>query len=338
MIRTALISSAALCTAAGILGAAAASAEEVLKMTTLSAPNFSMNVDVLNPWAERVNEQAKGLIKIDVRHGSAIATHANFYQRLVDDVIQISFGVTSTVSGKFDRTNVVSLPFLADKSEPAGIALWRLYKTGMLDSEFDEVKPLMLGVFPQTGLQMREPLKTLDNLNGLKIIAVGKTLAEVTTALGGAPISFRIFELYEAIQRGTVAGAMINFSSFESYKLAEVTHYHVDTRLGTTPILFVMSAKRYKGLAADARKVIEANATEKDTRVFGAYWDRGQEYGRSLVKGKPGHELVTLPPDVAEKWRQRMRHIEDAWVKATPNGAAVLGKYKALLAEVRAGS
>jgi len=317
---------------------ASASADEVpLKFTTLANPDFSGNTQVLAPWTEKVNAEGKGLLKIEPIYGLAVANHGNYYDRLINDVVQISFGTTSSVSGKFRKTNVVGLPFLTDKAETAGVSLWRLYKTGLLDDEWDQVVPLMLFVFPQTGLHYRTEPKTIENLNGLKVIAVGKVLGDVTTTLGGAPVTTPIFEMYPSLQRGIADLAMINYSSFEPYKLAEVTHFHLETNLGTTPGMIAMNRARYNALPEAARKVLDANATEKDTRVYGQYWDRGQEYGRKLVSDPAQHKIVKLPDAIAETWHKKMAFIADDWARDTPNGAAVLAKYKELVKQVETG-
>ena len=330
------ILSAALAAFALATGSAAAD-ETVLKLTTLSSPQFSGYTQVLKPWSEKVNAEGKGLIKVEPIFGYAVANHANFYDRLLNDVTQLSFGTTSSVAGKFKKTNVVGLPFLTDDSETAAVALWRLYKTGMLDDEFDQVVPMMLFVFPQTGLHYRTEPKTIENLDGLKVIAVGKVLGDVTKTLGGAPVTMQIGEMYGALQRGVADLAMINYSSFEPFKLYEVTHFHLETNLGTTPGFVIMNKARYNALPEAARKVLQANATEKETRFYGQYWDRGQAHGKTLVADRKVHKVMKLPANIAADWHKKMAFIADEWVRDTPNGAAVLAKYKALVAEVGAG-
>lgn len=82
-LRQIVVAAAALCFGAGV-----APAEEVnlLFGTTLPA-QVHLNVRVLHPWAERINQQGKGIVHIDVRDGSEIANLGNFYSRVQDDVI-----------------------------------------------------------------------------------------------------------------------------------------------------------------------------------------------------------------------------------------------------------
>jgi TRAP-type C4-dicarboxylate transport system substrate-binding protein len=284
-----------------------------------------------------VNEQGKGALALEVIDGLAVANHGNYYDRLLNDVMQISFGTTSTVGGKFKKTNVISLPLLVEKSEPSGVALWRLYKTGMLDGEFDQVVPLMLFIFPPAGVHYRAEPKAIDSLAGLKIIAGSKVVADVASALGGAPVTMPIIEVYQALQRGVGDATLSPYSAFPIYKFAEVTRFHLDVPVTTTPGLVAMSRARYLALPEAARKTIDANATEAESRHYGRYWDREQEAGRRLLEADAAnHKIVALPGKVRAQWQKRLAPIEAQWIKDS-DGAAVLAKYKELLAAAKAG-
>src|ERR1700749_381107 len=112
-----------------------------LILATALPPGNPLADQVLHPWADRVNAAADGKLKIDIRDGMAIANLNNSYDRVVADVAQISWLTHSNFAGKFKRSNVGGLPFVSDKSEDGSVAMWRLYKSGLLDTEYDEVQP-----------------------------------------------------------------------------------------------------------------------------------------------------------------------------------------------------
>ncbi len=241
---------------AASLGLAGPAPADEIKLTfvTLNSPRAHLNVRIHHPWAAKINKEANGLFKIDVRDGMAMANHGNVYSRVLDDVAQIGWGLQVYSAGKFPLTNVVTLPFLSDRSEVASTAFWRLYKTGLLDKEYDQVVPLKLIVFPQSGVQYREKPKTLDGFEGLKIIAGSRVSSEIVQALGGAPISLRVNEYYEGLQRGTADGVVVGWTAFQPFKLAEVTHYHVETQLGTSPGFVFMTRKKLELAAGEGAR------------------------------------------------------------------------------------
>jgi len=205
--------------------------EQRLLFTSLSPPN-SPNSTFFNEWAKRVNGKAKGAIKVEVRDGFALANYENVYTRVLDDVVQIGWATFPTLAGKFPLAEIPGLPFVADNSEHAAVALWRLYKTGLLDSEFRDVVPIWVAVYPPPRLHLTKPPRSLNDLAGLKIGTSARYEAALVENLGGTPISVRPTQLYEMLQRNTIDGTAMSWAAFEPFNLKEVTSYHIEIRFG----------------------------------------------------------------------------------------------------------
>jgi TRAP-type transport system periplasmic protein len=319
------------------LGCARADGETTLILATALPPGNPLVDQVLHPWAERVNQAGVGKIKIDVRDGMAIANLNNSYDRVVADVAQISWLTHSNFAGKFRLSNVGGLPFLAERSEEASVALWRLYKTGLLDAEYDEVRPIMISVLSQAGFHFRKAPVALDNLKRLKVVPPSKETGDLVERLGMAPIVIAVSQTYEALQRGTVDGVMLGWTAVQSFKLEEVTNYHVDAALGTTDGMLFIAKKRYEALPPAARQVIDAFSGEQESRDLGKFWDRLQVFGYNRVKAIEHQTVIDAPPDVAAKWRAQAEPVAAEWARATPGGEKVLDAYRSELAKVKAG-
>lgn len=327
-----------LAAAAMMAGLASASADElVLKFATLDNPDAHHNVRVQHPWAERINQQAHGLFRIQVFDGASIANQLNIYSRVQDDVAQIGWGLPDLATGKFKLTQVVELPYLSENSQQASTAFWRLYKTGLLDSDFDQVVPLKLIVFPQSGVQFREKPKTLDNLDGLKVVVGSKIGADIAKALGAAPLAFPIDQYYEVLQRGTADAVEIGWTAFQPFKLADVTKYHLGVPLGSAPGYVFMAKKKFNSLPAEVQKILMANAGEKESRDFGKFWDEVNDEWRDATAKLPGHTLLKLTPEQDKVWHDRVETVTNAWAKSVPNGEKLLATYRQILADVKAG-
>jgi TRAP-type C4-dicarboxylate transport system substrate-binding protein len=330
----------ATCLAATFIVACAtvASADDLLlKFVTLDNPDAHHNVRVQHPWAERINQQAHGLFRIQIFDGSSIANQLNVYNRVLDDVVQIAWGLPDLATGKFKLTQVVELPYLTNNSEEASVAFWRLYKTGLLDSDFDQIVPLKLIIFPQSGMQFREKPATLDNLNGLKIVVGSKITSEVAAALGGAPLAFPINQYYEVLQRGTADAVQIGWTAFQPFKLAEVTKYHLDVPLGSAPGYVFMAKKKFDSLPPEAQKILMANAGEQESRQFGKFWDDVNNEWRDATLKLPGHTALKLTPAQDKAWHERVETVANDWAKSQPGGEKLLATYRQILADVRAG-
>jgi TRAP-type C4-dicarboxylate transport system substrate-binding protein len=313
-------------------------AQEKLIFATTDVPTAHLNVNFMHPWAKRITEESNGAVVVDVRDGPSVANHSNFFDRVQNDVIQIGWGLHAAVSGKFPRTQVANVPMIAEKSEHGSVALYRLYKSGLFDAEYNDTVPLVYVAFPPAVLHFRTPRSAPDDIKGTKIIAGSRTLSETVTELGAAPVSIIVSEIYSALQRATADGTATTWTAFQPFKLAEVTRYHVETALGSSTSMLFMAKKRYDALPAAARKVIDDHAVETETRNFGKFWDKVAAEERDRIKALPEHTVVTPSPEVQARWRQAISGVEANWIKNTPDGDKVMARYRAILNELRAGS
>jgi TRAP-type C4-dicarboxylate transport system substrate-binding protein len=320
-----------------------AAQEPVLKFATVSPPQSRIATQFLHPWAQKIADQGKGALKLEVYDGQTIANLGNIFDRVQSDVAQIGWGLTTNVAGHFPRTDAGSLPFVGENAEQSSAAFWRMYKKGVLDAEYGDTQPLILAYLTQAGLHMRKPITTLEDpnapLQGLKIIASGWGTGQAVTKLGAAPIVVPLSDMYESLNRGTVDGAVVSWTSFNPFKLAEVTNFHVDTTLGTAPGFVFMAKKKYLSLPAEARTVLDANSGEAQSRSFGAWWDNEKNFGRKEVQDRndPGRTIVQLRPEQLALWKKKTETIHEEWARNAPDGEKVLAAFKAELAQVKSG-
>ena len=318
------------------MGAAKAEETSLIFATTLP-PMAAVVKDFLHPWAERINKDGQGAVKLDVRDGPGMANHLTYYDRVMNDVIQVGWGVQTYIAGKFKLTNIVTLPVEAGDAEPTALALWRLYKTGQMNAEYEEIVPLVFVTFPQTGLHMTKAIPTLDNLNGLKIAVISKANGEALQNLGAAPLTIAATEMYDSLQRGLADGAAISTNGGQTFKIHEIAKYHVDAPLGATPAMLFMSKKRFDALSADAKKAILAHSGEAEVHIGGKFEDAQNAEVRGQLIAK-GHTFSTLSPAQEKSWRAKVRPIAEQWAKSTPGGEKALATFRELFAKAKMGS
>jgi TRAP-type C4-dicarboxylate transport system substrate-binding protein len=319
--------------------AATARGDEVtLRFATISQPMQPITKQFYEPWAAKVNAEGKGALQIDLRTGTTVANIFNIYPRVINDVMHMGFELHNYVSGKFPYSEVASLPFMAETSEQASVALWRLYKTGMLDKEYDEAIPMMLIGLPQSLLHANKAPKQLDDWGGMKVIGPTQLTALTTKYMGGTPLTLGSSEIYEALQRGTAEGGIVSYNAYQSFKLHEVTKFHVDTTLGTASGMIFMSRKFYDALPAEARKVLDANTGEATSRAWAKWWDDDNERGRQMVKADPKHTVVILTSEQREVWKRKVDGAIEEWSQSRPGVGKVIAEYQKLLARVKSGS
>jgi TRAP-type C4-dicarboxylate transport system substrate-binding protein len=310
--------------------------ETTLIFATGNQTNNAVDTGFLLPWAARINEAGMGIVHLDIREGMSVVNIFNAYDRVQADVAQISWTLFNYVNGKIKLAPVAALPFV-DNATDGSVALWRLYKTGMLDSDFDQVIPLVLHAVSQSQLHTVKPLKDIFDWGGTKIVTPTKIMVDAAQLVNGTPLSLGSREIYEAIQRGTAQGASLGWTGFPTFKLAEVLFWHVDEPLGTSAGMVFMSRAKFNALPEPVKKVLLDNSGEEQSRLFGRYWDRQNDSALAEVKASPKHTVISLSPEQRAQWLKKLEPATETWTKETPNGAAVVGQYKKLLAEIEAG-
>jgi TRAP-type C4-dicarboxylate transport system substrate-binding protein len=316
---------------------ASASAETILKMATTIPPVNPLVSQFFEPWAKRVNEQAKGEFQIQVISGPTLANAVNVWDRTVNGVVDIGWGIQGAVNLPFPKSTIIGLPLLVpDGQLPAGsIALWRLYSSGLIADEYKDVKPLALVGAPIQGLSTKTPVTKLEDVKGLKLRASDRTVADIVSALGGSPISVPAPEVYQALSQGVVSGAVAGWVLLGTFKLTDVVKYHVEgMALGAPAGFIVMNKQSYAKLSTKGKKIIDQNTGEGFVREFATFFEKLGHNIRDKAKADPSHHFRTLTSEQSARWQQVLEPVIDKWVKETPNGDKILAAFRADMAKL----
>jgi TRAP-type C4-dicarboxylate transport system substrate-binding protein len=317
--------------------ATAANAQETLVFATTNPEQHPINQGFLIPWAEKINADSGGALTIELRHGPTIANHTNFYDRVIDDVVQISWGLTVQNPGKFGPTLVATLPFIVETSEQGSVAVCRMSEKGAFNPVLGDIVPLLWVEFPQASLHMNgAPVKKLDDIAGKKIITTTPAAAAIVGAFGGAPLSFGIAEMYEALQRGTAEGTVINFTAFPAFRLNEVTTDHYVMPLGGAAGVVFMAKQKWDTLSAEAQAAIMKHAGCDGSRAFGQFVDGWEAGAMKMVADTEGHTVTQASAaDIAAIRDKMLPAIEAGFAERAPGGAELIRMFKEELAAAK---
>jgi TRAP-type C4-dicarboxylate transport system substrate-binding protein len=331
-----LLSGFAVIAAMTLTAAGAGAQDNKLIMTSLS-PVGSPNSIFFAAWVQKVNDQAKGAVAVDLRDGIALATFGNTYDRVQNDVIQIGWAQHGLVAGKFPLSEVAGLPFLVDDIGAGAAAQWRLYKSGLLDSEYGESVPLWYGLLGLQGLHFSKQSHSLDDLAGAKLRINGRVVGQLVERMGGTPISMQSEDMYAALQRGTIDGIVSSWAAFEPYKLQEVTALHYEVAFGTTSSMFFMAKKKYDALPAAGRQAIDANTGEAMTRAFMVHIAAQADRARAPVAASSTHKIVQPTAAQIAAWQAKAMPVFDQWAKERAGGEKILAEFRRLYAAAKSG-
>jgi TRAP-type C4-dicarboxylate transport system substrate-binding protein len=335
-----VVSLCALALTTSICAAAARGDEPVqLRYGDPGPPTASIHTDLISPWADKVNKEGAGALDVHVYVGYSLVNMVNTLDRVADGVADLAFCILGPVSSQFPKTLVSTLPFEATNGHEAGLALQRLYDKGIIADEWKKVKPIGFGDFANLTYHTVPPVKTLDDLKGLKISAQGRIEGEALEALGAAPITLPINEVYEALKRGVVVGSAIGWPADVDFKLTEIAKNHLRESLGGASAVMIMNNATYAKLSGKAKQVIDANIGTVYTNWFNKVIDDTEKRNIDKVENQMKDQTVTRLSDQQRAlWKARVQPVIDNWVKNTPDGANVLAAFRKEIAAIRSGS
>lgn len=307
----------------------------LLKFANPATPTDWVSTKGINPWAKRIEGASGGLVEIRNYAGGSIANYRTVYDRILNDVAEFGFGTFGALEDQFPRTTVAGLPFLADTSAEAGLALWRLYANGVTAEEYANVKPIAMFGFGVSGLHMTKPVTKLDELKGMKIFANGRSVGRMVTLIGAVPITSNSAELYQGLSRGLAEGMSFTWSGIEAFKLGELAKHHLDFPFGKTGGYFFMNKQAFAKLPEKAQQAVDRYSGEGFTKIMGKAADDQDDADRVKVLAEPGQTSRALPAADLERLKQILAPSTEEWVAATPDGAKVLAAYRAEVVRMR---
>jgi TRAP-type transport system periplasmic protein len=300
-------------------------------------PQSLVNQWGITPWVEDIKKDSNGALDIKVIPGPTLGTFGNIYDRTANGVADISFGIFSPLSARFPKTEVATVPFVAETPKEAALGLWRLYEQGLIADEFKDVKVLGLFAFGTPAFHMKDKeITRIDQIRGMKISAASRMESDVLALFGAAPQSAEPTEVYQGISRGLYEGILIPWSAFLTFKLAEVSKYHLDLPLGASGAFVAMNKNAYAKLPAAERAVLDKHSGEALSRRMGDAINRQDAFAREGARKLGNHTFHNISDEDRKIWAPKLQPVIDQWARNTPNGEAVLAAFRKEVAAVRA--
>ena len=321
------------------LTALPASAQEVtLTLHHFLSPKSLTHAKYLAPWAERVEAQSEGRIKIEIFPSMALGGKPpELYRQVRDGVADMIWTVLGYTPGVFTRSEVFELPFVHENSaEATNLAIQDLYEEH-LAPDFADVQPILLHVHPGQAIHMVEtPIRKIEDLKGLKLRTPSRTGAWMIESWGAEPVGMPVPALPQALSKGVVDGALIPFEIVLPFKIQDLTRFsiegHDSIRFGTIVFMFAMNKERYASLPDDLRAIIDANSGINIAAEVGRVWDEFEPQGRAIT-AESGSEIIALDEGFLKAFRDRADKPIQRWIEEV---AAKDVDGKALVAAARA--
>ena len=250
--------------AATLVGAGAVSAKELIYGAGIPAKSEEITLGV-QVYADTVAKLSKGGLTFKVLAGGQVVSLQNTLANLRDGTIDAGFVVPTFTRKELKHVNVLydSEVFGLDPAAVTGAS----NETMLLDcpeclADFRNNGAVYLGSFGnnQKGLVCRKQVKTVADLKGLKVRAVGAT-TRLMSAMGMVPVVMGPPEAATAIERGTIDCVHSVTTWLKNFGYWDVAKYMLETPLGSPrTISSVVYSRRAWDKMTPAEKKIALDA------------------------------------------------------------------------------
>ena len=311
--------------AALTLTASAAQAQTTLRYSNWLPLGHPLRAQVMEPWAEEVAKATQGRVKVEVSP-KVIGTVAGQFDAIVDGLADVALFVPSYSAGRFELTELMELPFLADSAAVRSPVTYKFFAQNL--AKFDEYKGVtVLSLFPGPAQHVstaKRPIKTIEDFQGLKLRSPSPIASQTVTLLGGIPVLKPATEIYEMVSGGLLDGAVFTIPDALSFKLTNLLPRVsiVPGGLGATVIVLGVNPAKWKTIGEADQQAIMKVSGEKLAQAVGTAYDIAEKESLEATR-KSGGTVETLSPALVAAMKQRVLPIEQGAIeKARKKGVA----------------
>ena len=319
-VRNLILLVAAVTIAAGLTLAKDAAAEVKWKMATSWGGGPLMEIGA-KALAEQIEFLTEGRVEVQVFPSGTLSKGLDVRSAVRKGVAEIGHTWMGYDWGK-DKTTVLFGGYAGSMDsermlhwiyEAGGLEMWREYN----EEKFDLVSFPAFIRTAEAFLHSRKPVRTLDDLKGLKFRTAGAWL-EISKSLGAAPVTMPGGEVYAALERGTIDATewgtlyenqTTGFHKIAKYVIIPGVHQPV------APFEMVINPKAWAKISDRDKKLVELAAK---IVTFESWTKIGHEDAKALeFYKKAGNVIIEL--DAAVQKRAKKLAMDWAWKQAKGN-------------------
>ena len=300
-----------------LCGMAGISSAKELKFTHFVSPQHVMHAEVFVPWAEEVKAKSNGALTIRIFPAMQLGgTPPGLIDQIRNNIANLGWSVAGYNAAQFPRTMMLELPGLTESPNHLTRMAYAL-QDPYLQPDFKDVQPLVFWSNDSLVLMTRDkPIRTLEDMKGMKIRVASAGQTELIKALGGVAVSMPVTQMYTALERGVVDGVMLGASGIFDFKLDEVARYFTtNVPLGRSPFYIAMNRKTYEDLTPEEKKIIDETTGEKLGMKAGMAYEKHGEKAIEQLRKSGKHEVIVLSDEENQRWRKAVTPLVEGWVE-----------------------
>ncbi|MFC1870133.1 TRAP transporter substrate-binding protein [Chloroflexota bacterium] len=290
---------------------APAPAPEPIKMRYSGGlpPTHHMSVD--QKWfVDEVTKRTGGLVTVDAYIGAELYKHTECVDAVSAGAIELGFASLGNWSGRNPVLGFYNYFLLFPSRDQFERSKDKI--APLLSPLYEEqnVKFLHWFAYGDMGYIGTKPVVNPEDIKGLVIRGMNQATLAALEELGAVPAAISAAEVYDALSKGAIDGALSGWSSFNSRKFYEVTDY-CSGPFFTSPWQAFMNLDTWNKLTPDIQKTVMEVAKETEARSF----EHGRDYDKTCLELLEKEVTLTiLSKEQEAAWLEFVSPTWDAWL------------------------
>jgi TRAP-type C4-dicarboxylate transport system substrate-binding protein len=319
--------------ALGLAGCAAAQQKYEMKLAYFVGDQHPMSQWLVR-WSDGLAKASGGRIEVKRFPGAQMGPPPLYYDLARNGQAEVAWFLSGGTPGRFPVTELINLPYLVGSSEIGTRVLNdRELRAKYVDPEHKGVKVLvMFTTQPGQVFSTRKPIRTLEDMKGMRLRFSSPTIRDFIAALGGTPVGVQPTEIADGLQKGTLDGAFLDYGGAGiAFKLGGTVKYATEMYGYVASFGLAMNPDFYNRLPADLKKLVDESVTGKEKEI-GEGWDSIDGPGKKLLVDG-GAEAIRLTPQENARFRKVGTEVSEAKVKELEaKGLPARGAYQMMKA------
>lgn len=290
-----------------------------LNFNVATSPTHPYVTELTQPWADYVNEKTGGRVKVYLFPNVALGPHNKTY----DDMSGGVYDLGIIVAGLMPDTpmfpmSIADLPFGINDPYVATEVMTKFQDKYMKDVFGKGVTFLSTSATDAYQLLSKEPIEKLDDVKNLKINSNLQGVIDVIKRWGAAPVTMPNTDIYEALERGIIDGAVYTGSGVSSFKFYEVAHYMTIMNFAGASQTLAISTAAFEKLPPDIQQMFIEDFGPRYAEMLADMYTRLAESSAATfeenVKDKGGR-VIQLSDEETAKFQDAGKPYWDSWVE-----------------------
>ncbi len=289
----------------------------VLRVAMLGAKRIAF-MQASQLMLDKVEAASNGRIKFEYYYSGTLIPAKEALEGLKEKIADIATVIPAYTPGKLPLLSVGFVPVTGKNYFSASMAMAELCETPEVKTELGKwgIRYLSHLQTSSNVVWSRRPINSISDLKGKKLRALGAQ-AKLVKALGAVPVATIGTEIYTAIQRGTLDGAVANATWGLSYMFQEPCCDYYKLPFGATSHLVAITEEAWNKIPEDLQKLF--HDLREETCRAGAEIYEGS--GKIKLKECEAAGQITIkeasPQDMALLKKTAEETVWKEWVEKT---------------------